>query len=91
MNAVSIGIALADALNRERALTQWESGLVAALVTKTPHAQPLRRWTQAQDEQLLVLVSDGPTAPEIALRMGRTAWSVRSRLRTLKRKGLLQR
>ncbi len=35
-DALSIGIALADALNRERALTPVESGWVAVLTGKRP-------------------------------------------------------
>ncbi|WP_085810715.1 GcrA family cell cycle regulator [Sphingomonas sp. TZW2008] len=83
---VSIGFALADALNRERSLTQWESGLVAALAAKALHPQPLRRWTSTQDEQLRDLLSRGHTAAEIGAQIGRSTDAIHTRVKRLKLK-----
>ncbi|MDR6790796.1 hypothetical protein J2Y58_004179 [Sphingomonas sp. BE138] len=84
---VLIGFALADALNRERALTDWESGLVAALVARTLHPRPLRRWSAAQDEQLRDLIGSGHTAAEIGARIGRSTDAVHTRIKRLKNQG----
>jgi hypothetical protein len=43
-------------------------------------------WTPDEDHTLLILKGRGLTALAIGNRMGRTPWSVRSRIRTLKRK-----
>lgn len=86
MDPVTIGIALADALNRERSLTDWESRLVAALVAKALHPQPLRRWTTEQDEQLRSLLGRGLTAAEIGERIGRSTDAIHTRVKRLKTK-----
>lgn len=90
MDPVTIGIVLADALNRERSLTEWESGLVAALVAKALHPQPLRRWTTAQDEQLRELLELGHTAAEIGARVGRSTDAIHTRVKRLKMKETLR-
>ncbi len=85
-DAVSIGIVLANALNRERALTPRESELVAALVARSVNPRPLRRWTVAQDTQLRDLVNLGLTAAEIGVHIGRTTDAIHTRIKRLKEK-----
>ncbi|WP_294328288.1 hypothetical protein [uncultured Sphingomonas sp.] len=75
---------LANALNRERALTPRESELVAALVARSINPRPLRRWTVAQDTQLRDLVNLGLTAAEIGVHIGRSTDAVHTRIKRLK-------
>ncbi|WP_156361422.1 hypothetical protein [Sphingomonas sp. Leaf67] len=75
---------LANALNRERALTPRESELVAALVARSVNPRPLRRWTMAQDTQLRDLINLGLTAGEIGVHIGRTTDAIHTRIKRLK-------
>jgi hypothetical protein len=76
----------ADALNRMRPLTEEEATRVAALAGREPGERVLRRWSRADDRLMTALIGDGFSAPEIASRIGRTPWAVRSRIKQLKRK-----
>lgn len=84
MDPVTIGLTLADALNRERALTPAESHLVASLVGRIPGRRALRRWTGAQDAALLDLVEAGYTAAEIGVRVERSTAAIHTRIKRLK-------
>lgn len=82
MNAVTH---FADALSQYRPLTDAECGMVYRAVRKEPSG--VRKiWTQADDRELARLRRKRLTADQIAVKMGRTAWSVRSRIRALNRK-----
>ena len=83
-NVLAIALAFANALNRERDLTEWESGLVAVLVAKGRQRTPLRRWTPAQDDQLSRLTRGGLTAAEIGSRVGRSTDAIHTRIKRLK-------
>lgn len=85
MDNIAIATVFANALNRERALTLDESELLGILLSRAASAPVLRRWSPADDRQLAAL-RDTFTAPQIAAHLGRTPWSVRSRIRSLKRK-----
>jgi len=71
----------ADQLSRVRPLTADE-------VTRLLGAKEGQRrmWTVQDDRKLRRMVRKGMTAHMIATELGRTAWSVRSRIRNLKRK-----
>jgi hypothetical protein len=85
IDTVSIATFFADALNRERGLTQVESELLGRLLSRAPSEPVMRRWSGADDRDLLRL-HVSMTAPQIAQQMDRTPWAIRSRLRALKRK-----
>ena len=85
MDVVAIGIALADAPNRELASTAGESDMVERLCRHQPKAVTRKPWSAGDDCRLLGLARTC-TAVEMARRLDRTPWSVRSRLRALKRK-----
>lgn len=82
MNAVCY---FADALSRERPLTDEETDRLCRALSREPKGNR-RLWGQADDRELSRLRRKMMTADEIAEKMGRTPWSVRSRIRALNRK-----
>jgi DNA-binding CsgD family transcriptional regulator len=68
-------IFFADQLSRERALTDDETARLCG------HVSSRRRfWTAKEDRIVARMKATGARAPEIADRLGRTAWAVRFRL-----------
>lgn len=85
MNAVAY---FADALSRERPLTSEETDRLCAAMGCDGTR---RMWKAADDRNLLRMKRQRLTAQEIADKLGRTVWSVRSRVRTLRAKGKMSR
>jgi hypothetical protein len=82
MNAVTY---FADALSRERPLTEQDLDILCRALSRNAKGNR-RLWGQADDRELSRLRRKMLTADQIAEKMGRTAWSVRSRIRALNRK-----
>ena len=82
MKPEDIAIHFADQLCRERALTASESDMLCAVVMK----ERRRIFWTARDDRTLRKLSRRLPAHVVAEQMGRTAHSVRSRQRQLKRK-----
>jgi hypothetical protein len=76
----------ADELNRHRPLTDAELDKLQAVLCRRSTGR--RMWTAAEDRELLRLSATSPRryAGEYAAKSGRTEWSVRSRLRKIRRK-----
>jgi hypothetical protein len=74
-------IFFADQLSRERALTDDETARLCSALKGT-HGR--RIWTAREDRIVARMKASGARAPEIADRLGRTAWAVRLRLARLR-------
>jgi DNA-binding NarL/FixJ family response regulator len=74
-------IFFANALSRERALTEAETDMLCRSMQREPTGR--RLWTQADDREIARLARKGLKAPQIAERVGRTAMAVRLRLHRL--------
>jgi hypothetical protein len=86
MNAIDAAILLGDRLGRERALRPDETDALHMVVRIV---KPNRAWTRQEDAALLREASRYPRgyANRLAVELGRSPWSVRSRLRKLKARG----
>lgn len=83
MNALTIAMHFAQALERARPLTRDESRMVLRL---TRGLKPKAPWTEEDDRRLAWLDARRTTAVKIARVMGRTPQAIRSRRRNLKRR-----
>ncbi len=85
MKSCTIAVAFATELSRYRALTDSEADMLAVVTRQEGNTRPMRRvWRRGDDHALEEMLRNGMTAPQIASHMGRTAWSVRSRIRARK-------
>lgn len=78
-------IDLITEVSRKRALSEPESELLERLIRDAASNSSRLRWTAAQDEALLRLWNSGKPATVIAAALDRTPYSVRDRLKTLRR------
>jgi DNA-binding CsgD family transcriptional regulator len=87
MKPESIAIHFADALCRERSLTQQESDmLVQVVMAERRERSPGKIFWTAKDDRTLQRLRRTHRAAEIAAKMGRTTRAVETRLLRLKRK-----
>lgn len=82
MNAQSIALHFADALNRHRSLTDQETDMLMAVVRNAERSR--QRWTLADTRQLRKLIAKGCTRREIAQTMGRSCFTIDKRIRRIK-------
>ncbi|HEX8413186.1 MAG TPA: helix-turn-helix domain-containing protein [Sphingomicrobium sp.] len=82
MNAQTIAVHFADALNRERSLTEQETAMLMQVVHNTERAK--RSWTIADTRKLRRLIAKGCTRREIAQTMGRSCFTIDKRVRRIK-------
>lgn len=84
MNAIHY---FAEALGRERALTDDEVRLLASAQARQRAEAIAKRWSAREDRQLIAMARQGIHAITAARKLGRTPDAIRSRKRQLKRKG----
>jgi len=82
MNMQSAALLFADALSRERKLTDAESDVLYGVAASSC---PRRLWTAADNRQLARLART-KRAPQIAEETGRGVWAVRKQLQRLRMK-----
>jgi hypothetical protein len=75
---------LAEALGRERQLTEHESRILQRAVKRGHGA--FRRWTVGDDVRLMKMHKAKRRAADIAEALGRTEYAVTTRLRDLKKR-----
>lgn len=86
MNAVFTALYFADALSGQRALQPDESNMLADLINRARLKATRRRWDAADDRKLMRMKRRGMKAPEIGEVLGRTPFSVRCRIRDLRKR-----
>lgn len=80
-------ISLLEALGRERALTDDESLLLERTINREGCRNQRTRWTPREERQLLTMTKLGKSRRQIAQTVGRSYWSVRTKINQLGKKG----
>lgn len=81
-------VELAEALGRERALTERES-LFLEQALRRLNRQPQDEWTAEQDMALVRLADEGGDVREVARALVRTEDAIRSRIRELRKRNMI--
>lgn len=87
MNAITRNEAIVsafEALGKVRPLSDTESRILQRALSRTSDTRVYRRWTPEDDAALKRMARTRLRAPDIGQRLGRTAWSVRNRIKRLK-------
>ncbi len=83
-------IVLANALNRCRSLSDRESRILEMAICRQMGNPGIRRWSEEDDAKLLKMRKAGFRAEHIADQLDRTDDAVRSRIKLLKKKRMVQ-